>query len=362
MTNAHNETRRDSAVAGPRLIAFEMTAACNLKCVHCRACSLEQRAADELSTDECMKFFDDIAALPQKPVLIMTGGEPLIRPDFFELLEYANRLQINKAVATNATMLDEKTANKLAKNGVTMVSVSLDEADPKGHDDFRKVDGAFKMSMSGIENIKAAGLKFQINTTITRKNYSNVAQIYDMALKLGAGAVHIFLLVPTGRAENMKGEEITPGEYEKVLNWFYDKKREAGDKINLKATCAPHYYRIMRQRAKADGIAVTEQNFGHDVRTRGCLAGCGFAFVSSRGLVQGCGYMPISAGNIRQEPFSKIYAESDFFKKLRDFSNIKGKCGSCEYLAVCGGCRARALAESGDCFGEEPYCNYTPKK
>ena len=172
----------------------------------------------------------------------------------------------------------------------------------------------------------------------------------------------LFRSVPTGRAENMRGEEISAAEYEMLLNWFYDKKRRIGSEINLKATCAPHYYRIMRERAKADGVAVTVENFGMDAVTRGCLAGCGFAFVSSAGVVQGCGYMPVAAGNIRERKFSDIYANSEFFTRLRDLSLLKGKCGRCGYKKVCGGCRARALAETGDCFGEEPYCDYDPEK
>ncbi|HPG56180.1 MAG TPA: radical SAM protein [Candidatus Wallbacteria bacterium] len=356
-----SDTARVPAIS-PRLIAWEMSAACNLKCVHCRACSTMERSENELSTAECFEFLKDIAAMPGKPVLIMSGGEPLIRPDFFEILEYAAALGINKVLATNATMITEEIAARLAACGVSAASVSIDGPDAAEHDKFRRVEGAFAKSLKGIELLKAAGIKIQINISVTRHNYGKIDDIFSLAETLGASSIHIFMLVPTGRAENMKGEEISAAEYERLLNWFYDKKREIGARINLKATCAPHYYRIMRERARADGLEITERNFGMDAKTRGCLAGSGFAFVSACGIVQGCGYMPIAAGNIREKKFSEIYTNSDFFIKLRDLSLLKGKCGKCAYKKVCGGCRARALASNGDCFGEEPYCGYEPEK
>ncbi len=342
----------------PRLIAWEMSAACNLNCVHCRASSSCERASRELDIKECFDFLTDISTLPSKPVLIMTGGEPLMRPDFFDILDFADKLHINKVLATNATLVTPEIASRLAAKRIFAASVSLDGKNACEHDEFRRSPGAFAASMKGIEFLKAAGIKVQINISVTKKNYDQIEDLFSLSRSVGASAIHIFLLVPTGRAENMRGEEISPQQYERILNWFYDKKRETGREINLKATCAPHYYRIMRQRAKAEGLEINAENFGMDAFTRGCLAGCGFAFVSSEGEVQGCGYMPISAGNIRELKFSDIYANSEFFIKLRDLSLLKGKCGRCGYKKVCGGCRARALAESGDCFGEEPYCDY----
>ncbi len=342
----------------PRLIAWEMSAACNLNCVHCRASSSYERVEGELSIKECYDFLTDISALPSKPVLIMTGGEPLMRPDFFDILDFADKLGINKVLATNATLVTPEIAARLMSKRIFAASVSIDGANACAHDEFRRLPGAFEAGMRGIEFLKAAGIKIQINISVTKRNYDQIEDLFALARSIGASAIHIFLLVPTGRAENMRGEEISSKQYERLLNWFYDKKREIGRRINLKATCAPHYYRIMRQRAKADGLEINAENFGMDAFTRGCLAGCGFAFVSSVGHVQGCGYMPISAGNIRERRFSDIYANSEFFIKLRDLSLLKGKCGRCGYKKVCGGCRARALAESGDCFGEEPYCGY----
>ncbi|HNY12560.1 MAG TPA: radical SAM protein [Candidatus Wallbacteria bacterium] len=346
----------------PRLIAWELTSACNLKCVHCRACAPSERPAGELSLDQCRVFLNDVAAMEGKPILILTGGEPLIHPDFFKILEHAYSLKMHTVLATNGTLINDDNAARMYSLGVSRASVSIDGHDASGHDDFRKVSGAFESALKGVKTMQKAGIQIQMNTTITRRNISDIEKIFELGVSLRAVAIHIFLLVPTGRAANMIGDEISPGEYESVLNWFYDKKKDTAGRINLKATCAPHYYRIMRQRAKADGVAVDFQTFGPDAVSRGCLAGCGFAFVSSTGIVQGCGYMPVPAGNIRETPFSTIYKDSEFFNRLRDLSNLKGKCGKCEYRAVCGGCRARALAASGDCFEEEPYCNHVPAK
>ena len=365
--NHHNQMRsahadRLDTSKCPRLIAWEMTSTCNLKCVHCRACAPSERPPGELTLAQSKAFLDDVATMAGKPIMILTGGEPLIHPEFFQILEHAHSLKMNTVLATNGTLIDGDTAARLFSLGISRASISIDGMDAKEHDDFRKVQGSFEASLKGIKIMQNAGIKIQMNTTISKRNFASIEKIFDLGVSLDMAAIHIFLLVPTGRAENMKGDEISPAEYEKVLNWFYDKKKEVGDRVNLKATCAPHYYRIMRQRAKADGIEVAFNTFGPDAVTRGCLAGCGFAFVSSTGQVQGCGYMPVPAGNIKQEPFSKIYQDSEFFTRLRDLSNLKGKCGKCEYRAVCGGCRARALAATGDCFDEEPYCDYIPAK
>lgn len=344
----------------PRLIAWELTSACNLKCVHCRACAPSERPAGELSLEECRAFLDDVATMEGRPIIILTGGEPLIHPDFFPILEHAHSLGMHTVLATNGTLMDAAAAERIRALGVARASVSIDGHTAAEHDDFRMVPGSFESTMRGIRTMQAADIGIQVNTTITRRNFADIEKIFDLAVSLGAAAVHIFLLVPTGRAENMKGDEISPSDYERVLNWFYDKKREVGDRVNLKATCAPHFYRIMRQRARAEGLPVDFATFGQDAVSRGCLAGCGFAFVSSTGIVQGCGYMPVAAGNIREKPFSEIYRGSEFFTGLRDLSKLKGKCGKCEYRAVCGGCRARALAATGDPFDEEPYCDYIP--
>lgn len=343
----------------PRLIAWETTAGCNLSCRHCRGSSTSQRPAGELSTKEAMRFIDEIADMG-KPILILSGGEPLVRDDIYELATYANGKGLPVALATNGTLVTPELALHLKEVGIRRVSVSLDGASPETHDDFRCMPGAFEGAMRGIDAIKQAGISFQVNTTVTKRNLAEIPAILEMATEIGAEALHIFLLVPTGRGKELENEEIPPVEYERVLNWFYDQQKTA--RIQLKATCAPHYFRIMRQRAKKEGIEINVKTHGYEAMTKGCLGGTGFCFVSSIGEVYPCGYLPALAGNIKEQPFSDIWENSQVFNDLRDPSRLKGKCGDCEYNKVCAGCRARAYAATGDYLAEEPYCIYTPKK
>ncbi len=343
----------------PRLIAWETTAGCNLSCRHCRGSSTSRKPAGELTTQEAMHFIDEIAQMG-KTILILSGGEPLVREDIYQIASYANIKGLSVALATNGTLVTPDVASRLKEAGVRRISVSLDGASPQTHDDFRCVPGAFEGAMRGIDVIKEAGIGFQINTTITKRNLTEIPTILDMATEIGAEALHIFLLVPTGRGKELENEEIPPAEYERVLNWFYDQQKTA--KIQLKATCAPHYFRIMRQRARKEGTEITVKTHGYEAMTKGCLGGTGFCFVSSVGEVYPCGYLPALAGNIKEQPFREIWENSQVFNDLRDPSRLKGKCGNCEYKEVCAGCRARAFAATGDYLAEEPYCIYVPRK
>lgn len=346
----------DTNIKAPRLIAWELTNACNLACIHCRASAIKVSAPDELSTAEAKHFVDEL--LEYKPIIILTGGEPLLRPDVYDIAKYASGHGLRVVLATNGTLLTPDIAKKLKDAGIQRVSISIDGSTKETHDIFRGEKGAFESALRGIDILKNAGLSFQINTTITKRNLTEIPNIYELALTLGASALHIFLLVPTGRGEEIESEEIPPEEYERVLNWFYDKSKTS--RIQLKATCAPHYFRIMRQRAKVEGIRITKETHGLEAMTKGCLGGSGFCFVSSTGNVHPCGYLPVLAGNIRQKPFKMIWEKSKVFNDLRDPGMLKGKCGECEYRAVCGGCRARAYAQTGDYLDEEPYCMYVP--
>ena len=244
--------------------------------------------------------------------------------------------------------------------GIQRISISIDGSNAESHDAFRRQPGAFEAALRGIENAKAAGIEFQINTTITKHNRTQIPDILDMAVSIGAAALHIFLLVPTGRGREMKGEAVEGEEYERVLHWFYEQREKVP--FQLKATCAPHYYRILRQRARGEGKKVTPQTHGLDAVTRGCLGGIGFLFISHRGDVQPCGYLEAFSGSVRQQRLRDIWETSPVFRQLRDFSAYRGRCGRCEYKNVCGGCRARAYAVTGDYMAEEPYCTYVPKK
>jgi heme b synthase len=335
-----------------------MTRACNLACVHCRAGACEEPSDDELSTQEGKDLIDGIAEVGA-PILIMTGGEPLLRNDFFELAEYARNAGLRPVLATNGTLVDDQMAGRIASVGIPRVSISLDGPTPAEHDAFRKVQGAFEKSIHAIRNLRARGVPTQINTTLTKRNRRQLSQIMETAEGLGAVAFHVFLLVPTGRAQEMAGEEMGPQEYEETLAEFYELGKAT--EMETKATCAPQYYRILRQKAKKDGIEVNEETFGLNARTRGCLGGLSFVFVSHSGLVQPCGYFDVQAGSIKERSFKDLWENAELFRDLRKFSLLKGKCGKCDYIRFCGGCRARAYEHTGDYMSEEPYCAYVPK-
>lgn len=341
----------------PRLIAWELTGRCNLKCVHCRASASMEQGDQELSTEEIKKTLDNIATFAS-PIIILTGGEPLVRADVYEIASYATGKGLKVVLGTNGTLLTPEVARRLVEAGIKRVSISIDCAYSGEHDGFRGVPGAFDQAMRGIEACKGAGLPFQINTTVTSRNMGQLQEIADLAVRLGAVAHHIFLLVPTGRGKAIEDEEISPEEYERVLEWMY-KAQKGG--IHMKATCAPHYVRVISQRALEEGIDTAPGQTGLDASGSGCLGGTGFCFISRTGDVNPCGYLPVKAGNIREKPFREIWESAGLFMDLRDRRQLKGKCGLCEYKVACGGCRARAYASSGDYLAEEPYCVYQPK-
>lgn len=340
----------------PRVLAWEVTRKCNLNCIHCRATASEDAPQGELTLAEYKTLIDDVAGFSQ-PIIILTGGEPLLREDLFDIAAYASGAGLRVAVSTNGTLVTSDTARRLSASGVATCSISIDGSNAEVHDDFRKQPGAFEASLRGMRILQEADIKVQINTSLTRRNMHDLDNIYKLVKNQKAHAWHIFMLVPTGRGESVADNElITSEDYEWILNYVYERNRD--DEMEIKPTCAPQYYRILRQRAKAEGIPVDPQHFGLNARTRGCLAGMGFGFVSYRGDVFPCGYYPLKAGNVREQSFSQIWEKSPLFAKLRDFRNYGGACGRCRYIRVCGGCRARAYAVTGDDMASEPYCTY----
>jgi heme b synthase len=341
----------------PHLIAWEITRSCNLNCVHCRAAAQYGPYENELTTEECKKLLDNIASF-SNPIIILTGGEPLLRPDIFEIAQHGTNLGLRMVMAVNGVLITDEIAKKMKQVGIQRVSISIDGATKESHDNFRKVEGAFEGALRGIEILKKNGIEFQINTTITKRNLKELPKILNLAVELGAVAYHPFLLVPTGRGKELASEALSAKEYEEVLEWFEDMR----DKVPLqfKPTCAPHYYRIIRQKAKEKGKTVDFKTYGLDAMTKGCLGGQGFAFISHQGIVQICGYMEVPCGNVREQDFKTIWETSPVFLKMRDLDHYHGKCGVCEYRKVCGGCRARAYELTGDYLAEEPLCTYTP--
>ena len=329
----------------PRLIAWEVTRRCNLKCRHCRASATGAEYAGELSTEECRRVMDNIASFAH-PIVILTGGEPMLRPDILEIAKYGNELGLRMVMAPCGQMINEESVCKMRSAGIQRISLSIDGASAASHDAFRGVDGAFDSVIAAAKCARAGRLEFQVNTTITRKNVGEIGAILDLAIDLGAVAYHPFLLVPTGRGRDLMDQELPAEEYERVLEWIHEKSKTAP--IAFKPTCAPHFYRIIRQKG-SNGNGASGHG-GLDAMSRGCMGGSAFAFISHVGKVQICGFLEQEAGDLRAVDFDfkQVWNHSPLFQEVRDVDNYKGKCGYCEYRKICGGCRARAFAIHGD--------------
>lgn len=363
-----------------RLVFWETTKACNLTCRHCRAVPQRTLGPAELNTNQALDLIDDIARVA-KPVFVLSGGEPLFRPDLFDIAEYGVATGFRMALATNGTLVTPHIAAKIADAGISRVAVSLDGADPHTHDRFRGLPGSHALALRGIRHLRDEDVSVQINSTIAKHNVAELPRLLDLALEIGADALHLFMLVPVGCGLEMAPAELLPAdEYERVLHWFDEQSKHCA--IDLKATCAPHYYRIRAQRlererrlgdrtgtfiapgtrAKAAPSMMGGGRHGQHLSamTRGCLAGSSVCFVSNEGRVYPCGYLPVSAGDTRARRFADIWNDSAVFAQLRDPGAYEGKCGACRYDAICGGCRARAYAATGSFLAEEPYCTYRP--
>ena len=335
-----------------RLLFWESTIQCNLSCAHCRRLELDEAVDSDLTTVQSMQLINQLAELGRAqdfmPILVFSGGEPLCRNDIFELIEYAVAKNIKCALATNGMLIDKTIADKIKATGIERVSVSLDGATSEVHNKLRKQDGSFQAAIKGIECLRQAGVPFQINITLTRYNVGQLDNIFVLAQKLGAVAVHLFMLVPVGCGEEFaEADRLSPEEYEQVLKQVAQK--ESTEKIEIKVTCGPHYERVIR-----------ESKPEHKRMSRGCLAGSGVLFVNHTGQVFPCGYLPVDCGNISQTLLQQIWTENPDLAKMCDTKQLKGKCGVCDYASVCGGCRARAFAATGDYMAAEPACAYTP--
>jgi len=347
-----------------RLVFWETTAGCNLECVHCRRLDVSRELMkNDLNTEQSFKLIDQICAVGQ-PIFILSGGEPLIRPDIFDIAKYAGNKGLPVALATNGTLISNDIAEKIVETGIRRVSISIDGADATTHDKFRKQEGSLEKALDGFRRLKKLGMSMQINCTITRHNAHQMDELYQMALHEGADALHLFMLVPVGCGVQIaESNMLSSDKYEEILNWAYDRSKEG--KIQIKPTCAPHYFRIVRQREKAAPLHTVSK--GHPggamhTLTKGCLAGSAVCFISHQGEVFPCGYLPVSAGNIQQTDLVDIWNGAPVFQSLRDISLLEGKCGACEFSRICMGCRARAYYEHGNYMAEEPYCDYQPLK
>jgi heme b synthase len=310
-----------------------------------------------LNTQEIKSVIENIVSF-SNPILVLTGGEPLYRPDIFEIADYAAQKKLRVALASNGTLINPEIANKIKEAHIKRVSISIDGSNAKTHDTFRGISGSFEKAIQAITYLKEKNIDVQLNMSIANHNVDELEDVVKLAKNIGAIALHVFALVPVGCGLYIKNEEqLSPQKYEEVLNWFYKISKEVD--LEFKATCAPHYYRIVKEHEK--GLPKRQENGMHSI-TKGCLAGTGVCFISSLGQVQGCGYLPVSAGNVRELAFREIWEKSPLFMILRQPKLLKGKCRYCEYINVCSGCRARAYGVTGDYLDPEPYCIYEPKK
>ena len=343
----------------PKWIAWEVTQKCNLKCVHCRCSSDEASSEGDFTTAEGKKLLTEIAEF-SKPVVVLSGGEPLLRKDIFELAEFGSSLGLRMCMATNGALVDDDICRRMREVDIKMVSLSLDGSSAAVHDDFRQCPGAFDGVIRAAETFRRNGQKFLINSSFTKRNQADIPQVFHLAKSLGATAWYMFMIVPTGRGEEIMSELISKEDYEEILEWHYQQEKDE-DAILMRPTCAPHYYRVAPQRAKAEGVTFERRSLSFSTGGgKGCIAAQSICLIDCFGNVKPCSYFPRAAGNIKETPFREIWENSTLFKELRDFKSYKGKCGECEFLNVCGGCRARADAVHGDYLAEEPFCNYVP--
>ncbi|HHW06963.1 MAG TPA: putative heme d1 biosynthesis radical SAM protein NirJ2 [Clostridia bacterium] len=324
------------------IISWNSTNQCNMYCDHCYR-DAGAKAAEELSTAEAKAMLEEIAKAGFK-IMIFSGGEPLMRPDLYELVAYAKSLGLRPVLGTNGTLITPEAARKLKEAGLMGAGISLDSLNEEKHDELRRYRGAYREAIQGMKNCREAGLPFQVHTTVFDWNQEELEAITDFAVEIGAVAHHFFFLVPTGRAVNIEEESLRAEAYERVLTRILEKQKQVD--IELKPTCAPQFMRIAKE-------------MGMDMRfQRGCLAGTHYCIISPKGDVQPCAYLNIPLGNVRDIPFSRLWETHPVFQELRTL-NYKGGCGSCKYKKICGGCRARAyFYHDQDYMAEEPWCLY----
>ena len=349
----------------PYIVIWEVTQACDLACVHCRASAQSRRNPLELSTEEGKRLIDEIAQM-QVPVFVLTGGDPIKRPDLFELIEHARSVGVRVSLTPSATpLLTRDVIQRLRQAGLARLAVSVDGSYREVHDAFRGMSGSFDRTMEAIEWANEVGLPVQINTTFSRSNVGDFGNIAALMETKRIALWSVFFLVPTGRGRI--AELLSADEFEGVFAKLYQLSKRAH--FHIKTTEAQHYRRYMLQQQVAerrnggerlgDNTAKVQDTIGR--APRGLNDGKGFVFVSHLGEVFPSGFLPFSAGNVRSDSLSRIYRESSIFQQLRDDSQLGGKCGACEFRHICGGSRARAYALTGDPLAEESCCSYVPK-
>lgn len=346
----------------PKWVALEITRRCNLNCIHCRSHSeMSANGHPDLSTKEAFRIIDELLDY-SNPVIVLSGGEPLLRDDIFEIAGYATQKGARLSIATNGTLVTDEVCKNIKKTGVKIISLSLDGSTADVHDDFRKQKGAFDGVVNATRLFREHGIEFIINSSFTKRNQHEIPKVYRLAKELGATAWYMFMVVPTGRGEDLLRELISKEDYEDILGWHYQMEKEERDLL-VRPACAAHYYRVVLQKSKEEGLKFERRSFKFSTGgAKGCVVGQIISFIDVDGNVLPCSYFPKAAGNIKERSFKDVWENSELFQELRDPKKHRGKCGSCEYNNICGGCRARAYSLNGDYLDEDPFCNYVPLK
>ena len=341
----------------PFVIAWELTRACAYACAHCRADAQPKRDPNELDTAEAKHLIDRLAGFGTKPILVLTGGDPLMRTDLFELARHATERGLRVSLTPTATALPTRERMRAAcESGIRRLAFSVDAASPQAHDRFRGFQGSFARTVTAIDNARAEGLPVQINTTVCAANAGELPRLVPLLEEWEAVQWSLFFLVPVGRGARLA--MLSAAGHEAALGWLCDISRLVP--FDVKATAAPQYRRIAHQRSRGPAGAGFRFDDGLDRPPfgKGVNDGRGFMFVSHTGEVMPSGFLPISAGNVREADPVSLYRTAPLFRQLRDPDALTGKCGRCEYRSVCGGSRARAYAVTGDHMASDPSCPY----
>ncbi|MDP2953232.1 MAG: TIGR04053 family radical SAM/SPASM domain-containing protein [Chloroflexota bacterium] len=350
----------------PFIVFWEITRACSLACLHCRATAQPKRHPQELTTQEGLGLIDQIAAL-NNPLLVITGGDPMMRSDLFQFISYGVEKGMRVSLAPSATKLvTPESLGRAKEAGLARVSFSLDGSCAEVHDAFRQTPGSFDRTIEVIGYAREVGLSLQINSTVSRYNLNDLGRLADKVGESGVVLWSVFFLVPTGRGK--VEDMVSPQQHEAAFHWLYDLAQKVP--FDVKTTAAEHFRRVIVQRRLAEGMAsgiqmaVAAPGFqyqdGVGRAPKGVNDGNGCCFISHIGEVCPSGFLPLVADNVREKPLAEIYRHSPLFRDLRDTAKLKGKCGRCEYNRICGGSRARAYAVTGDYLAAEPYCVYEP--
>jgi AdoMet-dependent heme synthase len=341
----------------PMLVIWEATQACDLACVHCRASAQSERSPRELTTEQGYRLLDEIKSFGE-PLMVFTGGDPLKRPDLFDLIRYSVKIGLRTNVTPSATpLLNAEAIEGFKAAGVTRMAISLDGPDAASHDEFRGIPGTFERAMFALRHARDIGLDTQLQTTITKRNMGRLAEMAELAREVRTKMWSLFFLIVTGRA--LDNDDLDPAEYEKVFEFMYELSKTSP--FGVKTTEAMHYRRYVAQRIKAEhGLTENENAKGVAWRTAGVSDGKGFVFVSHQGEIYPSGFLPVSGGNVLENSLTDVYRNAPLFRTLRDTSQREGKCGLCEYQKVCGGSRSRAYAFTGNYLAEDPNCIYQP--